>query len=437
MALLLLCSLSLSGCISGGEPEEESPVDHLSIAEEFVEAVFLGDHEAAHNLMDEEMLDAFPDADMDLLVLQIEQLYGTMESVSDVADVPDSGYPVAHVTCEHSTGVSIVYRVVVVEGKVSGFFIDDVVEPYTPPSYADLDSFTESDVTIGVPGWELPAVLTMPIGDGPFPAVVLVHGSGANDMDESVGVNKPFKDLAWGLASQGVAVLRYDKRTYVYGGAIAASLDSFTLAEETIDDAVSALDFLSANERIDASRLFIVGHSLGGYAAPLIASESGLAGGLVLLAAPARSLEDLIVEQTRYLSLIDGEIDANESVQIALVEEMAEQVRNLSIEEDEMIFGGSYAYWEYLSDYEPVVVASALDIPVLVLQGERDYQVTMEDFQLWAQGLGNSAVFISYGELNHLMMYGTGPSTPDEYFLGGNVAEEVVEDIADWIVQNV
>ncbi len=432
LALLVLCSVCVSGCISDGDSADDVPTDHLSIAVLFVEAVFQGEYGAASGLMSEEMLGAFSEADFTSLALQIEQLYGTMDSVSDTTDGSESGVDVAHVTCEHSTGTVVTYRVVLEEGKVVGFFIDDVVEPYTPPAYADADSFSEINVTVGSPGWELPAVLTMPEGEGPFPAVVLVHGSGASDMDESVGVNKPFKDLAWGLASQGVAVLRYDKRTYSYGSAIAASMDSFTLAEETIDDAVSALAFLSIQERIDPARIVVLGHSLGGYAAPRIAAESSVVDGIVLMAAPARPLEDLIVEQTQYLSMLDGEIDAQEAATIAAVASMAEKIRALSIDEGEVVFGASLAYWAYVSGYDPVATAATLDIPLLAIWGERDYQVTSEDFQLWQDGLGDRASFVSYASLNHLMMAGTGPSGPEEYYAPAHVAADVVNDIASW-----
>src|SRR5437868_1155092 len=74
------------------------------------------------------------------------------------------------------------------------------------------DTFDEREVTVGKGEWELPGTLGLPKGSGPFPAVVLVQGSGPQDRDETMGVNKPFQDIAWGLASNGIAVLRYDKR---------------------------------------------------------------------------------------------------------------------------------------------------------------------------------------------------------------------------------
>ena len=169
--------------------------------------------------------------------------------------------------------------------------------PYTVPAYVDQSKFEEKDVVVGTGEWQLPGTLTLPKGNGPFAAVVLVHGSGPNDRDETIGPNKPFKDLAWGLASQGIAVLRYDKRTKVYPEKMAA-LKTLTVKEETIDDAVAAVELLRQTPNIDPQRVFVLGHSLGGYLAPRIAQADTDLAGLIILAGAARPLEDLMLEQT-------------------------------------------------------------------------------------------------------------------------------------------
>ena len=81
---------------------------------------------------------------------------------------------------------------------------------YSPPAYVTASAFRDESFTVDAGGWPLPGTLSMPAGQGPFPGLVLVHGSGPNDRDESLGPNRPFRDLAEGLASRGIAVLRYD-----------------------------------------------------------------------------------------------------------------------------------------------------------------------------------------------------------------------------------
>ena len=155
---------------------------------------------------------------------------------------------------------------------------------------------------------QLPARLTMPSAASVkdrVPVVILVHGSGPSNMDESMGPNAPFRELAEGLSRRGVAVLRYDKRTFVCPQFFANATAGFTYDDETVDDAISAIrlvkDSLAQTMALDPSRIYIVGHSLGGMLAPRIAERSGAVAGLVLLAAPTGKLRPAMERQFAYL----------------------------------------------------------------------------------------------------------------------------------------
>src|SRR5690606_22442643 len=139
-------------------------------------------------------------------------------------------------------------------------------------------------------------------------------GSGPQDRDETVGANRPFLDIARGLAAEGIAVLRYDKRTRVHPAGFSGG--DFDVDDETTDDAVAAVAALGGVEGIDPDRIFVLGHSQGGMLAPRIAQRSGKVAGLVLLAAPARPLLDLLLEQNHYLVGLDGSIDAAEQAHL-------------------------------------------------------------------------------------------------------------------------
>ncbi len=153
---------------------------------------------------------------------------------------------------------SLVLQVVLTESlQVSGFFLRPAEPPtYDPPSYVVEDLFEEIEITVGADPWLLPGVLTLPKNEGPVPVIVLVHGSGPNDRDETIGGSRPFRDLAWGLASRGIAVLRYDKRTKVHGASLPADIG---LGEEVVLDALSALDVARNRPEVDSNRVFLLG----------------------------------------------------------------------------------------------------------------------------------------------------------------------------------
>ncbi len=322
--------------------------------------------------------------------------------------------------------------------EVSGLYFSPVQGyGYVEPSYIDRSRFVEEEMILNASSaFPLPGTLSLPAGDGPWPAVLLVHGSGPNDRDETILANKPFADIAWGLASRGVAVLRYDKRTFAHQAAM-ASLPEITLREETIDDAVAAVRFLMDDPRFNANRIFVLGHSLGGLAAPRIGLAVPELAGLILLAAPARPLEDILVEQYEYIYGLE-EDPAKYQSQLDEFRRQMENVKDPDLSSDipaSQLMGVPAAYWLDLRDYNPPLVAADLDMALLVLQGGRDYQVTMADYALWQEALSlhPQARFRSYPDLNHIFQTGSEKSTPAEYFTPGNVSLEVITDIVDFL----
>jgi len=296
------------------------------------------------------------------------------------------------------------------------------------PSYSKPDSFTARPVTVGQGDWKLPGVVNVPKGDGPFPGVVLVHGFGPNDRDETVGGTKMFRDLAEGLASHGIVVLRYDKRSRVYGPKF-AGVANRTVHEETVEDAAAAANVLRAQKEVDPKRIYVLGHDLGGYLAPRIAGEDEKLTGLIILAGHVRPLEDLIVDQAVSGGTTGAKLDTLKS--------QAARVKSLEQADYDLppIMGMPPAYWLDLKGYSPTEEAKKHPLRVLVLQGERDSQVSMKDFDMWKSALsGNKSVEVhSYPSLNHLFVAGEGKSTEAEYRKPGHVAPEVVDEIAKWL----
>ena len=364
--------------------------------------------------------------------------YGNFLLITNTSESVQQGYDVVFVNCTFSNDHYIIFKIVFDDEKqISGFWTEKIesINSYSPPNYVEISYFSEFDVTIGSDPWILPGTVSVPIGEGPFPCVVLIHGSGPADRDETIGPNKPFKDIAWGLSSNDIIVLRFDKRTNVYSEKI-APLKNFTLEDEIIDDVYAAIDFLMSYDKVNQKQIFILGHSLGAMTAPKIATENDNISGMIMFAASVRGLEDLIYNQTVYLANLDGVIDQNELENIELVNKSREKIKELNITYYEQVLGAYRPYWEYLSKYDPVETTKGLSIPIMIIQGKRDYQVTFEeDYYVWNSTFSNSdnVILKSYEGLNHLFIEGSGIPTNIEYLNEGHVAIEVIEDITEFI----
>ena len=328
------------------------------------------------------------------------------------------------------------------DGRMNTIRVIPAPEPAGAPTVAfDRTLMEERDTLVTTDGYRLPATLTLPRTKEKgrrVPCVVLVHGSGPNDRDETIGPNKPFRDLAWLLAYRGIATLRYDKRTKVYGADCVPQGRRLDMDVETVDDALSAVRLAAGLPQVAADSVFVLGHSQGGMMAPRIARRSPQVAGIIILAGPARPLEDLLVEQSEYLaSLTTPDEQAH-----ARLDELRRQVANVKRlgtpdfnDTIPLPLGVPREYWEFLQTYNAVRTASTLTCPLLVLQGERDYQVTMRDYGLWLMGLLTcpKAQLKSYPALNHLLQEGKGKSTPLEYNEAHPVPAYVADDVAGFI----
>jgi uncharacterized protein len=320
-------------------------------------------------------------------------------------------------------------------GQVNGFRLaPPATTEWTPPPYASPGRFTEREVTLGSGPLAVPGTLTLPKGRGRRPGVVLI-ASGPADRDMTTGPNKPFKDLAWGLASRGVAVLRFDKVNHVHGQV--AAEPGFTMADEYLPHAIAAVRLLRRQPGVDPARVYLVGHSGGGKAAPRVAREASVAG-LVILAGDTLPLSESAVRVARYLAGVSESADMAATVDS--VERQAARVAGADLSPAtpaaDLLFGWPAAYWLDLREYDQVAVAAALDKPMLILQGGRDYQVTVDgDLPRWRAGLaGRPDVTIRiYDGDDHLFFTGSGESTPADYERPQHVDPAVVADIVGWL----
>lgn len=253
-----------------------------------------------------------------------------------------------------------------------------------------------------------------------------MHGSGPQDLDETIGANKPFRDLAWGLAARGIAVLRYEKRTLRY--ALVAPVA--TVQDEVIDDAVAAIARLREQPEVDSRRLFVVGHSLGGGLVPRIADAARTLSGGIILAGNSRPLQRVLQEQIHARAT-----DAAAAPMVALVDDLVARLEKGTLDPRSSWFGAPGTYWIDVARHDNADAASRSNLPLLILWGERDAQVGRADFDLWkevASRRGGVDVR-SLPKLNHLFIAGSGEPSVEEYSTPGSVDAAVMDAIAAFI----
>jgi alpha-beta hydrolase superfamily lysophospholipase len=441
-----LVTLSLLGAAcrkSGGDVARETPErERLDEAKRFVDLLAAGDFAAAVRSFDETMATALPEQKLAEVWASLNAQAGRYVEQTGVRAAQEGGYQVVFVTCRFERTV-LDAKIVFGEAKrIAGLFFvpPQPVSDLGPPGYDAPGEYRNAEVVVGPDEASLPGTLSLPARPGSLPAVVLVHGSGPLDRDETIGPNKPFRDLAVGLASRGIAVLRYDKRTFARAAAVSALGDRLTLDQETVDDAVAAVRLLRSTQGVDPGRVFVLGHSLGGIALPRVAAREPGVAGFVLLAVPSRPLEEVYRAQIAYLASLDGTVSADERGSLEALDRQVARVRDsaalAAARPEDLPLGLSAAYWSDLKrETAQEAAASLRGRPVLILQGGRDYQSTEEDLAGWRalfQG-SEGAVLRLYPDLNHLLMEGRGPITPAEYEAPGHVSAQVVADLADWI----
>lgn len=354
---------------------------------------------------------------------------GTFKALRSVTEETKDTASLVYVILDYDiTGIQILFSYNA-NKKLNGLWFN-----YAPfeTELMDNDFFEEANISFGDKNNPIEGILTLPKEVKNPPVAILVHGSGDHDADESIGVNKPFRDLAYGLANKGVAVIRYKESSS------RKAKEEYTIQDDSLYDAAEAIKYALSCGKVDKDRIVLVGHSLGGMMAPKIAMDNIEVAGIVSLAGSPRRLEDIILDQNSILLQADDSItDLQYRLYMARVKSEVDKVKKIKKSGSEVILGYPASYWYSLNQIDTPSLVKELDIPMFIAQGNDDFQVYADiDYVEW-QGLlkdKDNVIFKLYDNLNHLFMESNGRMDTTEYNIKGNVSQILIEDLAKWIL---
>lgn len=317
----------------------------------------------------------------------------------------------------------------------------ETYKTYAIPDYANAEKYQDENIVFAADSTlPLSGVLSLPISKNKVPLIIIVPAAGPTDADGNF-VSKPYKDLAVGLATDGYAVFRYNKRSLNYGFLLSQNKLNgvpFTPREDLLDDLQAVINLLKKNPMVDSTKIYLLGHGEGAYFAPFIASENPFIKGIIMMGANANHPLEMMIVQNKYLGRIlphkkvhFDEDDAK--AKIVLKRKVKENTSYLLLPHDI-----PPKYWLWINKYDQVKVAKKLTIPMFIMQGARDYQVDKNNFLVWEKKLkkNENVTFKMYEKMNHIMHAGEGESTYSEYAIMRHIPFEVINDIQVWLHKN-
>jgi len=419
----------------GATSYSQNIINLFNKSDEFFALLAAGKYDTAHQYFDPAEQSKISAENLKQLWDNIKLNFGNVTSLDPVQSKVQGDFYVVTVAGKFERNEQDFLLVFNKSEKLVGLFMPPKAAAYRNPSYADTTLYKEQTAYLTDGKHQLAAVITIPKNAKNFPMVVLVHGSGPADMDGTLGPNKPLKDIAVGLASNGIGSLRYVKRTLLYGNEFSGA---FTVKEETEDDAIAAIAMAKTVQGADVNNIYLLGHSLGGMLAPRLATLSPTLKGIILAAAPARKLTDVIIEQNEYMYQMakDTTAQSKKIISDVVTALQATKLTNLgAVKPDSVIMGLPASYWVDLNNYDQVATANKLTKRILVVQGGNDFQVSNADYKIWEAALGKkaNAAVKYYPTLNHLLSSQTEKGTSQQYQSPASVDLQLINDLAAWI----
>ena len=321
-------------------------------------------------------------------------------------------------------------------------------DPVKPYPYQEQEVAYENKTA----GIRLAATLTIPKGKGPFPAVLLIPGSGPQDRNETVFGHHPFLVLADYLTRKGIVVLRADDRGVgKSGGGMATSTTA-----DFATDAEAGLAYLKTRAEVNPRKMGLLGHSEGGVIAPMVAARNPDVAFIVMLAGPGVPGDQVIVEQVRMAARLSGASEDQANTAAGMERDLLDAVKQekdpAALEAklkqkfgpaipDDQLKGLISPWYRYFVTYDPAPALAQVKVPVLALNGEKDTQVSakinLPVIRKTLEASGNKDFeVVEMPGLNHLFQTAKTGGVGEYEQIEETMSPAVLEKIAGWILKH-
>lgn len=466
-ALLVFCSCSKLNNEPSKETKKESQEktedqesqellkdELINLAKNFTEKLKNSETEEVEKILTDDVKNNLS-GKLGKLFSGLEKQFGKYSSIIDEKYTKEGDYNVVELELKFDKQNIIEKLVFDKDKKISGLWYKPGQINEKKETIKKSFDFESQEVTVDAgEGFPLKGMLLLPKEIEKAPALILLQGSGPQDKDETIGSNKPLKDIAEGLAKKGIITLRYDKRTYKYQEDLANSENykTFTIDQEFVNDAVSAIELLKSNPKVDPDKIFILGHSMSGGYLSYINYKNPQVRGYISLAGSLRKMWEISNSQVLALAEELEKSGRGEEAQeyknvsqanMAIASRLADMSEEESLDPSNSIYGIYAYYFRHMASIDSAGLFIADKKPLLVLQGLKDRQVTEEDLDLWKSALKDhpDMTIKEYENLNHLFGNYTGQETSlenlisVEYQVSTPVDQKVIEDINTWILE--
>lgn len=422
LIVLCLCVITLSGCNSS---QQEYVNRSLVVAGNATSYFQNRNDKQFYLLLDSNLKDRLTEEELSSELDNIVRIYGKVKEIStdNTSYVNKDSELEVKVPVRFTSGWMDFQYSINESGSITGFKI-------VSSEMLDESGYKETKGTYEFSDYSETYVYTEPKAiNEKTPILIMIHGKDAFDRNSTVGVNRVFRSLAYQLADNKIASVRYDR--------IVSSYEVDDSKELILEELQAVLKALKNDKLLEEHPIYLFGYGIGGYLMPYLANQiSG--DGYIIANAPAENIAQGFYDEKIYLIDLDTSYDDEDKVtKKKEAKATLDIINSLSSPNDytRKLFGYTSSFWLGIKNYDALSLVKSIKKPVMVIAGSNDYEVSTESYNAWVQALSDnkSADLKFYKDLDHLFIVRHTQSKPADSLTEGTLSPALIKDLVSFV----